>query len=174
MKKDDVISYRENVYDPLNQGIDEQNRILRSRSTWRYSKAFALGLVALGIFLVLAAYAYYFFNRHYFQRLDKIDDDIISSSSGVSIATHRFIKKTNVGPGGSYSVHTRFQYSKTSDLLKGVEQEITCYISKGSVSLELGRQGGSIPFNPQGKLLIGLNDSQINEMKSKYCRYNGY
>jgi len=170
MKKDDVISYTETVYDPLNQGIDEQNRILRSRSTWRYSKAFALGLVALGVFLVLAAYAYYFFNRHYIQRLDKVDKDILSSGSNVSIATHRFITESNVGPGGNYSVHTRLEYSKASDLLKGSKPKISCYVLKGPVTYELD--------NPEflqleAKRLIGLSSSQLNNLR-KYCKYNEY
>lgn len=170
MKKDDVISYRENVYDPLNQGIDEQNRILRSRSTWRYSKAFALGLVALGIFLVLAAYAYYFFNRHYFQRIDKLDQGIISSGKNVSVTTHRFATESFVGPGNQFDVTTRFKYSKTSDLFNGMKPKVTCYIARGSVKYEFE---GTLSVQAEAKKLMGISNADILNMK-KYCKYNEY
>ena len=50
-------------FDPVNKYIDEKARLRRTKSTWRYTKALALFLIAFGIFLILAAYAYHIFKK---------------------------------------------------------------------------------------------------------------
>ena len=50
-------------YDPVNKYIDEKARLRRTKSTWRYTKALALFLLAFGLFLILAAYAYHIFKK---------------------------------------------------------------------------------------------------------------
>ena len=50
-------------YDPVNKYIDEKARLRRTKSTWRYTKALALFLIAFGLFLILAAYAYHIFKK---------------------------------------------------------------------------------------------------------------
>ena len=50
-------------YEPVNKYIDEKARIKRTRSVWGYTKSLALFLIALGIFLILAAYAYHIFKK---------------------------------------------------------------------------------------------------------------
>jgi exonuclease VII large subunit len=50
-------------YDPVNKYIDEKARLRRTKSTWRNTKALALFLLAFGLFLILAAYAYHIFKK---------------------------------------------------------------------------------------------------------------
>ena len=50
-------------FDPVNKYIDEKARLRRTKSTWRYTKALALFLIAFGVFLILAAYAYHIFKK---------------------------------------------------------------------------------------------------------------
>ena len=56
-------------YEPINKYIDEKSRIKRTKSVWGYTKSLALFLIALGIFLILAAFAYHIFKKpHAFQQ----------------------------------------------------------------------------------------------------------
>ena len=50
-------------FDPVNKYIDEKARLRRTKSTWRYTKALALFLIAFGLFLILVAYAYHIFKK---------------------------------------------------------------------------------------------------------------
>ncbi len=50
-------------YDPVNKYIDDQARLKRSASSWRYAKSTALILVAVGILVVLLALAYHIFKK---------------------------------------------------------------------------------------------------------------
>ena len=50
-------------YEPVNKYIDEKARFRRTRSVWGYTRSLALFLIALGIFLILAAYAYHIFKK---------------------------------------------------------------------------------------------------------------
>jgi len=62
---DKTIEYTVHDYDPLNKAINENIRIKRTRSVWGYTKSIALFLVALGVFLVLASYAYNLYKKNY-------------------------------------------------------------------------------------------------------------
>ena len=64
-------------YDPVNKYIDEKARLRRTRSVWGYTRSLALFLIALGIFLILAAYAYYIFKKPHEQFFTQ--NDIIKS-----------------------------------------------------------------------------------------------
>ena len=50
-------------FDAVNQFIDEKARFKRTKSAWGYAKVFTLCILALGIFLILAAYAYHLFKK---------------------------------------------------------------------------------------------------------------
>ena len=65
-------------YDPVNKYIDEKARLRRTRSTWRYTKALALFLLAFGLFLILAAYAYHIFKKPHY--LDSKNSKIIKEN----------------------------------------------------------------------------------------------
>ena len=58
-------------YEPVNKYIDEKARIKRTRSVWGYTRSLALFLVAFGIFLILAAYAYHIFKKPHPQLIEE-------------------------------------------------------------------------------------------------------
>ena len=58
-----IIETTSHDYQPVNKYIDERARLKRTKSVWGYSRSLALFLVALGIFLILAAYAYHIFKK---------------------------------------------------------------------------------------------------------------
>ena len=60
-------------YEPVNKYIDEKARIKRTKSVWGYTRSLALFLIALGIFLILAAYAYHIFKKPHPLQQDEID-----------------------------------------------------------------------------------------------------
>ena len=61
-----IIETTTHDYQPVNKYIDEKARLKRTKSVWGYTRSLALFLVALGIFLILAAYAYHIFKKPYF------------------------------------------------------------------------------------------------------------
>ena len=60
-------------YEPVNKYIDEKARIKRTRSVWGYTRSLALFLIAFGIFLILAAYAYHIFKKPHPLQQDEMD-----------------------------------------------------------------------------------------------------
>ena len=59
----DNIEIETHNYEPVNKYIEDQARLKRSASTWRYAKAAALILVAIGVLAVLLAWAYYLYKK---------------------------------------------------------------------------------------------------------------
>ena len=68
-------------FDPVNKYIDEKARLRRTKSTWRYTKALALFLIAFGLFLILAAYAYHIFKKPHDRVV--VEDRIIQSEEKI-------------------------------------------------------------------------------------------
>ena len=64
-------------YGPVNKYIDEKARLKKSRSVWGYTRSLALFLVAFGIFLILAAYAYHIFKKPHENFF--VENDIVKS-----------------------------------------------------------------------------------------------
>ena len=60
---DEKIQYDVHDYTPVNQYIEDQARLKRSASTWRYAKAVTLIMVGIGILAVLLAWAYYLYKK---------------------------------------------------------------------------------------------------------------
>jgi len=71
-----IIESETHNYEPVNKYIDERARLRRTRSVWGYTRSFALFLIALGIFLILAAYAYHIFKKPYPLQLDEISQQL--------------------------------------------------------------------------------------------------
>ena len=55
--------YSINEYAPINKYIDEQSKFRQTRTFWAYGKIFALTLLAVGVFAILIAIAYWWFNK---------------------------------------------------------------------------------------------------------------
>ena len=68
-------------YDPVNKYIDEKARLRRTKSTWRNTKSLALFLLALGVFLILAAYAYHIFKKPHEKLLS--NNEVIKSEEKI-------------------------------------------------------------------------------------------
>ena len=66
---DEKITYSVHNYDPVNKYIDEKSRIKNAKSVWAYTKSLTLFFLALGLFLVLIAYAYHIFKDNLFYNL---------------------------------------------------------------------------------------------------------
>ena len=84
-------------FDPVNKYIDEKARLRRTKSTWRYTKALALFLIAFGLFLILAAYAYHIFKKphpHLIQKnntqTERLVDDLIEKDTKIKILKKEF------------------------------------------------------------------------------------
>ncbi|MDC3068565.1 hypothetical protein OA265_01900 [Candidatus Pelagibacter sp.] len=81
-------------FDPVNKYIDEKARLRRTKSTWRYTKALALFLIAFGLFLILAAYAYHIFKKPH--PFSEYKTDTISSKSIENEFNKEIIEKNNL------------------------------------------------------------------------------
>ena len=169
-------------YDPVNQYIDDQARLKRSASAWRYAKSLSLILVAIGILFILLAWAYNIFKKpnpelvqkinevdkkfEQSQQLDKpeeklLDGEIIRYNS----QTYRFLNAES----GGYGIVTRIEYDTTKDLLEGNKpKEITCYIKLSGTTFEFDQ-----PYNNQNESLriLGLDLNQAERYK-RFCQYN--
>ena len=169
-------------YDPVNQYIDDQARLKRSASIWRYAKSISLILVAIGVLFILLAWAYNIFKKpnpqlvkkinevdkkfEQSQSLDKpeeklLDGEIIRYNS----QTFRFLNAESEG----YKIVTRIKYSTTKDLLEGNKpQEVTCYIEQKGTTFEFDQN-----YNEQNESLkiLGLNLNRAERFK-RFCQYN--
>ena len=58
-----IIETTRHDYDPVNKYIDEKARLRRTKSIWKNTRSASLGLIAFGVFLILAAYAYHIFKK---------------------------------------------------------------------------------------------------------------
>jgi len=76
-----IIETTRHDYDPVNKYIDEKARLRRTKSIWRNTRSAALALIAFGIFLILAAYAYHIFKKPHL--LMKYKDEIITNNDEV-------------------------------------------------------------------------------------------
>ena len=74
-----IIETVDHNYDPVNKYIDEKARLKRTKSVWGYTRSLALFLIALGIFLILAAYAYHIFKKpHQLEKIEQQENENIN------------------------------------------------------------------------------------------------
>ena len=172
----DDIEYKVHDYDPVNKYIDEKARLRRTKSVWGYTRALALFLVALGIFLILAAYAYHIFKKpHPIEEIlndnnkdiseniseKEIDGEIIKYNS----TTHLFDShETDDG----FRITTRRMYSTTKDLLEKTDNyEETCYVKKNNITIEYDY---GLDTQIENMNLMGLDKNAAANLE-KYCKY---
>ena len=83
----------ENDYHPVNQYIDEQSKLRRARSFWIRAKSWALILIAIGILMVLLAWAYSLLHKHYIlKRVGAVQERVIQEQVNSAIGTGEFSK----------------------------------------------------------------------------------
>ena len=162
------IEYKVHDYDPLNKYIDERSRIRRTRSVWGYTRSLALFLIAFGMFLVLAAYAYNLYEKKYTstneednlsKKIEKtVDGEVIVYSSEVT----RFDNTRVEG----YEVWTGYQWDTVDDLRYGKKHTSDwCYITKNSATFYFNRE-----YSNQDEQLeiLDLTNSEVIKYR-KYC-----
>jgi len=126
---DEKIQYDVHDYTPVNRYIDDQARLKRSASTWRYAKAAALILVAVGILTVLLAWAYYLYKKpHRLVSLSEIEQKVINNEGRI-INTERKLPEDD-------EVNT----STTSNILQGKINKKDLEIAKLKEEIENSNQ----------------------------------
>ena len=172
----DQIQYNVHDYEPVNKYIDEKARLRRTKSVWGYTRALALFLVALGIFLILAAYAYHIFKKpHPIEEIlndnnkdiseniseKEVDGEIIKYNS----TTHLFDShETDDG----FRITTRRMYSTTKDLLEKTDNyEESCYVKKNNITIEYDY---GLDTQIENMNLMGLDKNAAANLE-KYCKY---
>ena len=122
---DDKIQYDVHDYSPVNKYIEDQARLKRSASTWRYAKATALILVAVGILAVLLAWAYYLYKKpHRLVSLSEIEQKVINNEDRIINVERKLPKDEEVNT------------STTSNILQGKINEKDLEIAKLKEELE--------------------------------------
>ena len=122
---DEKIQYDVHDYSPVNKYIEDQARLKRSASTWRYAKATALILLAAGILAVLLAWAYYLYKKpHRLVSLSDIEQKVINNEDRIINAERKLPKDEEVNT------------STTSNILQGKINEKDLEIAKLKEELE--------------------------------------
>jgi hypothetical protein len=172
----DNIQYNIHDYEPVNKYIDEKARLRRTKSVWGYTRALALFLVTLGIFLILAAYAYHIFKKpHPIEEITNSDKkNIFENSSEKEIdgqiikynsTTHQFDSHTT---NENYTVTTRREYATTKDLLEKTKNYVeSCYVVVDGIKFEFNT---SLSLQNENINLMGLNQDSAANLE-KYCKY---
>ena len=126
---DEKIQYDVHDYTPVNRYIDDQARLKRSASTWRYAKAAALILVAAGILAVLLAWAYYLYKKpHRLVSLSEIEQKVINNEDRIINAERKLPEDDEVNT------------STTSNILQDQINEKDLEIAKLKEEIENNNQ----------------------------------
>ena len=172
----DQIQYDVHDYEPVNKYINEKARLRRTKSVWGYTRALALFLVALGVFLILAAYAYHIFKKpHPIEEiLNDNNKDIVENTSEKEVegqiikydsTTYQF--DDYISDDG-FTVTTRRKYETTKDLLEKTDNYVeSCYAAKDNIQIEYQY---SLDTQTNNIDLMGLNQSSAADLE-KYCKY---
>ena len=168
----DDIQYKVHDYDPVNKYIDEKARLRRTKSVWGYTRSLALFLVALGIFLIFAAYAYHIFKKpHPIEKILNSDNENISEKKidgkiiRYNSTTHLF--DSHITDDG-FRVTTRRMYSTTKDLLEKTDNyDESCYVEKSNITIEYGY---ALDTQIENMNLMGLDKNSAADLE-KYCKY---
>ena len=121
---DDKIQYDVHDYSPVNKYIEDQARLKRSASTWRYAKATALILVAVGILTVLLAWAYYLYKKpHKLVSLSEIEDRILSNEERI-INNERKIPKDNEVNTSTTENNLKSEINKKDQKILNLEEKL--------------------------------------------------
>ena len=86
----------EHDYHPINQYIDEQSNLRKARSFWIKAKSWALILIAIGILMVLLAWAYSLLHKHYIlKKVAVVQERVIEEKINEAISNGGISKSVN-------------------------------------------------------------------------------
>ena len=161
------IEYTVHDYGPLNKAIDENLRIKRTRSVWGYAKSVALILIALGIFLLLLAWAYSLLSRHYqLKQITTVQERVIEKETQKILDSKEFSK--TVGNLESFS-KTGDVIAKNEKLEKEAakEKEKQEKLSSELAEIQMELEAAELNQIEMKKTLEEQFGSKINELKSE-------
>jgi len=155
-------------YEPVNKYINEKARIKRTRSVWGYTKSLALFLIAFGIFLVLAAYAYNLYKKNYAtnSELDANNEKIEKTVDGETVVYSSEVTRFDKTFVDNYTIFTGYEWETVDDMRYGEKHDSDwCYISNNSGTFFFDRK-----FSNQDEQLeiLGLTNSEVIKY-SDYC-----
>ena len=165
---DKTIEYTVHDYDPLNKAINENIRIKRTRSVWGYTKSIALFLVALGIFLVLASYAYNLYKKNYASNngADTFSEKIEKTVDGEEVVYFSDVTRFDTSYKDGYSISTGYEWETVNDLRYGKKHKSDwCYISKNSATFYFNRASDQ----DEQLRILGLTKAEANKKYKEYC-----
>ena len=127
---DEKITYSVHNYDPVNKYIDEKSRIKNAKSVWAYTKSLTLFILALGLFLVLASYAYYLYKKDFNSKLVKNGTEINKNIEGENVVYTQSVTRFAVSPVvGRFKIWTGYEWDTVNDLRFGKPHNDTwCYL----------------------------------------------
>ena len=165
---DEKITYSVHNYDPVNKYIDEKSRIKNAKSVWAYTKSLTLFLLALGLFLVLAAYAYYLYKKDFNTKLVKNGTEINKNIEGENVVYTQSVTRFDVSPAvGRFKIWTGYEWDTVNDLRFGRPHKSDwCYLDliSGSASYWFDK---NIPQDEQLNIM-GITESEALKYK-QYC-----
>jgi hypothetical protein len=162
------ITYSVHDYTPVNKYIDEKSRIQNTKSVWGYTKSIALFLLALGLFLILAAYAYHLYKNNYYNDLVEEGKEINKTVEGEQVVYSQTVNRFDESPTiGRFRVITGYKWDTVNDLRFGKPHVSTwCYlelISNGT------KYSFDRDFDQSGQLnLMNISESEAQSYQN-YC-----
>ncbi len=162
------IIYSVHDYTPVNKYIDEKSRIQNTKSVWGYTKSIALFLLALGLFLILAAYAYHLYKNNYYNDLVEEGKEINKTVEGEQVVYSQTVNRFDESPTiGRFRVITGYKWDTVNDLRFGKPHVSTwCYlelISNGT------KYSFDRDFDQSGQLnLMNISESEAQSYQN-YC-----
>ena len=156
-------------YGPVNKYIDEKARLKRSKSVWGYTRSLALFLIALGVFLVLASYAYNLYKKNYTSNdeSDTYSEKIEKTVDGESVVYSSEVTRFDTTYKDGYSISTGYEWAAVDDLRYGKKHVSDwCYITKNSATFYFDR----LYSNQDEQLeILGLTKEEVNREYRQYC-----
>lgn len=135
-----IIETTTHDYQPVNKYIDEKARLKRTKSVWGYTRSLALFLLAFGIFLIFAAYAYHLYKKPH-EQFDKdnqssaYNEKIEKDIEGEKIVYTSKVTRFDTSYKDGYEISTGYRWDKLDDLRFGKKHKGEwCYIQKNGVS----------------------------------------
>jgi len=165
---DKTIEYTVHDYDPLNKAINENIRIKRTRSVWGYTKSIALFLVALGVFLVLASYAYNLYKKNYATNngSDTFSEKVEKTVDGKEVVYFSDVNRFDTTYRDGYSIWTGYEWETVNDLRFGKKHTRDwCYIAKNSATFYFNR----VSNQDEQLRILGLTEAEANEKYKQFC-----
>jgi len=161
------IEYTVHDYGPLNKAIDENLRIKRTRSVWGYAKSVALILIALGIFLLLLAWAYSLLNKHYLiKQITEVQKEVVEKETQKILNSKGFSKTSGSMQNLAEGVNAEAENQKLEKELSEAKEksdQILSQVSELQMKLETEEQNQS----EMKKTLEEQFGSKISELRSE-------